>query len=833
MSSSRSAEQAFFGMDTGGHERMEAQNVYDDPSWRQSQPNLNLIRCDGPKTVALDWLIAGNDRALNWFVFVRRLDEAIETADWLAYRGYKTLLLSEDAPLHERALRAASLFIDFGVIAVCTEGALHDLSVPRLAGAICLDPPASLDFLSDHLGYLRPDGALFFVVNQAEESVLLALFDRPQPSPEPTWPDGSPAAWHPVAETPDSGAAFLGDPRRQAANDPSAFSSGDGAEIPSSVGSSEPWTVQADGYRTGPAAEEPNWSSPAPADALFAEPVSAQDGKYDPPLRPDETRASDALDPPDATAELPISASPSTVSPTVQTSPASPAEQVDDGSVGAAGRPTDAAIGETSEKLARLNHEPRNERRQVRVEVPLQVAIGGFVVPGADLSISGFGVDGLPEHLEIEHGAVMDVEIQVLCDGFRVGVPVRARAAWLDEKERRAGFEIVWANDRNFELLRTIVQGHLSGKLVTVDGLLAPTDAVIAKRERKTDTQSEAESTPTKRPLRFWLSYGAILGGLVILSLYAVSGLYGRFFTIEAAFASVTAPSVNMLAPDRGRFDDGGLRPGSRVARDDVLGRIFNPQLDSDLATLRATRDYYVALLGGFEEDDARASVGRKRTAIAALRAALSDQDDDDDRRQAARLLRSNEKGESIRAEIALLDARIAGLEQRLAANTLHSPCACTVYWTRGGSGGTWVAEGDRLFTLVPSDAKELLVEAQVPMSAVPNLRRTDEALIYLPERKQTIEGRVIDIVVDDGGRPRAGFPEWVRQDLSKGVVLIVPQEPLDEPVGTPVAVTLQSGGIGSLVENITAWLPAMPHVSIWSSMMAPKEPVVSETSSR
>jgi hypothetical protein len=142
--------------------------------------------------------------------------------------------------------------------------------------------------------------------------------------------------------------------------------------------------------------------------------------------------------------------------------------------------------------------------------------------------------------------------------------------------------------------------------------------------------------------------------------------------------------------------------------------------------------------------------------------------------------------------------------------NTLYSPCDCVVHWARGGAGEAWVKTGEKVFELVPRDDRELLVEAQIPMDAVPRLSKTQRASLYSPDTGQTVWGRVIDLSVEGSRRPRAGFPRWVRQDLSKATLLIAPEEPLRGlGVGTPVEVTFSD--VSSQIEQwregiLTAW---------------------------
>jgi hypothetical protein len=83
------------------------------------------------------------------------------------------------------------------------------------------------------------------------------------------------------------------------------------------------------------------------------------------------------------------------------------------------------------------------------------------------------------------------------------------------------------------------------------------------------------------------------------------------------------------------------------------------------------------------------------------------------------------------------------------------------------------------------------MVEAQIPMSEVREIKRFQKATIELPSRSETITGRVVEVKLEGEHRPRAGFPKWVRQDLSKATVLIAPEKKIAKVgVGTPVDVS-------------------------------------------
>lgn len=458
--------------------------------------------------------------------------------------------------------------------------------------------------------------------------------------------------------------------------------------------------------------------------------------------------------------------------------------------VPAAGRPVhpsgarrhDAGQPEAQDWKGNITSERRDERRYVRIRLPFELSTEHGSFEGRDLSVNGCAVSGwLPEDVT----EPLSVEASVPFKGFRLQLPFTATVQHRStlDGEHVTGLEIVSMDDQERTLLSRLITAQLSGRLVSFDGLLSPADGQVA-RKNKTATASASE-LGSRSGRRFGRLFGV---GLLMLGAtgVAAAAVYDSVFVIESPFAATTAARIDVNAPGKGRFTGTELRPGDRVERDQEIGRVSNADLKADLSLAQATLRYNEQLLSTLDEavEEGRVDAG------STIDAALS-RSSDDGGMSVVGLLSIEKRLEQLNAQTNLQRAKVAALETRQSENVLYSPCDCIVHWAHGGAGEAWVEPGDKVYSLVPRGAGELLVEAQIPMDAVPRLTRSQRANIYSPNTGQNVWGRIVDLSVEGSRRPRAGFPRWVRQDLSKATLLIAPEDPLRGiGVGTPVEVS-------------------------------------------
>ncbi|WP_227370174.1 alginate biosynthesis protein Alg44 [Halomonas sp. M20] len=445
-----------------------------------------------------------------------------------------------------------------------------------------------------------------------------------------------------------------------------------------------------------------------------------------------------------------------------------------------------------------LNHERRDERQFVRVSAPFQVQLeDGHTLPGEDISLGGFSVHS--DH-SFEPDQVVKVSLLLMAGSAELIVPVVAKAL-RNHKERSgnsriSAFEIVQIDQRHRELLRRIVRAHLSGRYTAVEDLIEQEDPQTP-RKRRSVAASTATQEKEKKPLR---RYAALIAAAVVLFIVLAATVYRNFMLIEPSFAAVTAPRIDILAPGAGQLSEHSLSAGDRVKRDELLAKVSNSSLETDLILARAAYNYNAQLIENMRESFGdpnvdEVSMARSTTPVDGRPPSF----------------------ENVSPEIAKIriqqfetakgyeNARVDALDARLAANSIYSPCDCVVAWALSSAGGTYINESDRIMTLIRTDDDDVMVEALVHMSDIADIQPHQRAYVALPNASEPIVARVRSVALDVERQPRAGFPEWVRQQQNVASVLLVPEEPLSaEAVGLPVDVRFSET---PLVDGPVEWV--------------------------
>jgi hypothetical protein len=129
-------------------------------------------------------------------------------------------------------------------------------------------------------------------------------------------------------------------------------------------------------------------------------------------------------------------------------------------------------------------------------------------------------------------------------------------------------------------------------------------------------------------------------------------------------------------------------------------------------------------------------------------------------------------------------------LEARTAAGTVYAPCDCIVHSIRSGAGGYWVQKGALIAQVIKNGAEDVTVEALVHLGEISAIDPNERAEVVMPTTGETHTARVTSIQLESQNIERAGFPEWARQDMSHGSVILAMEDPLPPGlVGHPVEV--------------------------------------------
>ncbi|GHE20444.1 HlyD family efflux transporter periplasmic adaptor subunit [Halomonas urumqiensis] len=430
----------------------------------------------------------------------------------------------------------------------------------------------------------------------------------------------------------------------------------------------------------------------------------------------------------------------------------------------------------------RLAHERRDERRHVRISPPFKVRLAdGQTLEGADVSLSGFAVRC---HRTVTPSESISASLLMMAGATELIIPVRAEnrhsTPLSGGQGYTVGFEIIDIEPPHRELLRQVIRSHLSGRTANVEALMAGEDPQTPRKRQAGVTTP----LPASRPPRPMGRYVALFIAIGILVVVAGATAYRNFMMIEPSFAAVTAPRIDIRAPGPGKLGAHELQAGDRVERDQLLTNVENSDLESDLILADAAQRYNDRLIQNLQEhlDSGSEEVSLANSAQPASGDTLSFE---------------SVSPEIARARIEQFEtardyesSRITALEARKSSNQIYSPCNCLVAWALSSADDTYINESERIMTLIRTGEDDVMVEALVHMDDIGRIEPNQEAYIGLPNASEPIRARVRNVALDIERQPRAGFPNWVRQQQNVASVLLVPERDLPaQSVGQPVDV--------------------------------------------
>jgi len=431
----------------------------------------------------------------------------------------------------------------------------------------------------------------------------------------------------------------------------------------------------------------------------------------------------------------------------------------------------------------------RSERQFVRARLPMEVEHKGATYPGFDISLMGFSCVGSPA---IDDDVVDDFAIHLLFHGYRLTIQVKASRVRQIETEELNGFQIVEIDDAQCEVLRKALRAHLSGQLITLDGVLVAADSQTARRRNGSSGQDANPSISGTALWRRRLRYCGLALATCALVLVLATSLFQRFVVFHSAFATVTATKLDINAPSDGEVREHRTIAGDRVKRDQLLLQIRDRNLDADLQLAQERVDMARQLLDS----------ARQPSDLPSLTAFL----------EGSKSVLEQNAG--LEAAAGLEQAELTSLELRAEANKLYAPCACTVLWAVPA--GDWVGKGERLATLARTAGDDLLIEALVPFDAIDRIGPDQVAFLSLPNVAKLIEAKVETVTMDPLRQPRAGFPAWLRKEKRMASILLRPNHPLTaDMIGRPVQVIFSdlpevTIGAAQLRVETTRWMRAL-----------------------
>lgn len=377
--------------------------------------------------------------------------------------------------------------------------------------------------------------------------------------------------------------------------------------------------------------------------------------------------------------------------------------------------------------------EPRDPRLELEARIPFRATMPGCAVPleGIALAVGGFRVRAPRDGAAAAHlaaGARMPVQLRIETSGVTVEIPVVAEVARLAD-DVEVAFTRLDTGPQIEETLRRIVRACLAGHIATAEELLGRADPPTRDPLEVPKAAAIAAAEPARRRARFGF-WGS-------LAVFAAIGLASGLAVLDAAvvtrssFATVTAPSLEILSPALGRLDVEAPATGGRVARDTPLYRLEDPKLEAERIRARARVEHLEL---------------RSRVADAAAAAAA-------------------------REDLRLAKADLRALDLLAAEATAHSPCDCVIVWRQ--EEGAFVQQGERVMTLAAVDPARLRVEALVSLEDAGDIRAGDPALVRFAGEAAPRRAVVQRVSLDPDDERRVGFPDWLRRDPRHASVVL------------------------------------------------------------
>ena len=454
-----------------------------------------------------------------------------------------------------------------------------------------------------------------------------------------------------------------------------------------------------------------------------------------------------------------------------------------------------------------LHHEHRDERCHVRLRLPFEVEFTkGERYEGVDLSMGGFSVRGAAA----TPGQRVTGSLLIPSGDTELVIPVEAEclrpaASNVGDSDPLA-FKITHVEPGQRELLRRVIRAYLSGNHLSVDSLIQRQDAQTPRQRRTTSSAATSSkgskaASSTGRYVVFFLALG-------ILILVIAATIYRNFVLIEPSFAAVTAPRIDIRAPGSGILKAHHVSAGDRVEQDAYLTGVNNVNLQTDLVLAEASQQYNSQLI-----DNLKKSLEKSGTSKVSVANSTQPASGDTVTFDTASPAIAQARMEQFETARQFESSKVSALKARASMNEIYSPCDCVVAWALGSAGGTYIEEGDRIMTLIKTDDEDVMVEALVHMSDISRIAPHQQAYIALGNTSKPLRARVRSVALDIERQPRAGFPEWVRQQQNVASVLLVPETPLPaEMVGQPVDVRFSENAMLSATAEwvwqggLTAW---------------------------
>lgn len=211
-------------------------------------------------------------------------------------------------------------------------------------------------------------------------------------------------------------------------------------------------------------------------------------------------------------------------------------------------------------------HEADVQRQHMRLQVPLQLELGGQLYSIKNWSNGGFAVADLEQQLVV--GETMKGILVFPFDAARFQLDVEFEVRNVVELDKMTGCRFVNLTERQMSVIQFAVSAYIAGDIVQMGDVLdvMSRDSFTTERKVPSPTAGLSPKQLAIFRLRQGLRYGMLgVFGLLLLG-YIATSLYERAYVVRPLVASLQTDIVNLLSPRDGQiFFSYGLREGQSV----------------------------------------------------------------------------------------------------------------------------------------------------------------------------------------------------------------------------------------------------------------------------
>jgi multidrug resistance efflux pump len=194
-----------------------------------------------------------------------------------------------------------------------------------------------------------------------------------------------------------------------------------------------------------------------------------------------------------------------------------------------------------------IRHLAASQRRYYRVTAPLRIVVKGEAYITANWNFAGFRIDGLSG--KVNAGEVLDVKVYVPFQGFNIDFPAQAVVVRYDPSGHTIGAEFQNMDMRSQKLLKTFIDGIVSGEMESVEGIIRRLDVPvtpISLMQKNSVLPLKDEELTRRKGMYFY----AIAG--IALAIALAASVYTSFFQLKIDSAMVMGKNDIINAPVSG-----------------------------------------------------------------------------------------------------------------------------------------------------------------------------------------------------------------------------------------------------------------------------------------